>query len=180
MKNITKVYIIDTSALLSGKPINIEHGKMVTTPGVSSELKPGGRDYRQFQFLQEKGLDIHLPTKESTKKIIKTAIETGDKNRLSTADIEILALALDFSKDDDKQVIILTDDYSIQNVAYSLDISFQNISQKGITKKFKWLYRCPGCGKRFKESIKICPICGKETKLALHQKNDICRSRYDE
>ena len=106
-------------------------------------------------------------------KINKTAEETGDKERLSTADIEILALALDINKDVNKETIILTDDYPIQNVANTLNIKFQSFSQRGITKKFKWMYRCPGCGKRFKESIKICPICGSETKISISHKEHI-------
>ena len=166
-------FIIDTSAILSGKPINLDNANMSTTPGVSEELKPGGRDYRTFQLLQEKGLIIQSPSKESVNKINKTAEETGDKERLSTADIEILALALDINKDVNKETIILTDDYPIQNVANTLNIKFQSFSQRGITKKFKWMYRCPGCGKRFKESIKICPICGSETKISISHKEHI-------
>ena len=175
----TKVFIIDTSAILSGKPINLEDVMLVTTPGVSSELKPGGRDYQSFQLLQEKGLSILPPSKESTNKINKTAAKTGDKDRLSSADIEILALALDINQDSNKQAIILTDDYSIQNVAHVLNIQFQGFAQRRITKKFKWQCRCPGCKKRFNESIKICPICGTATKFALYHQQDIDKSSDD-
>lgn len=164
-------FIIDTSAILSGKPINLDNANMVTTPSVSEELNPGGRDYRIFQFLQEKGLAIQSASKKSINKIKKTAEETGDKDRLSSADVEILALALDIKKDDNKEAVILTDDYSIQNVANTLNIEFQSFSQRGITKKFKWHYRCPGCGKQFKKSIKICPICGTKTKISISHKN---------
>ena len=160
------VFIIDTSAILSGKPIELGDASMITTPAASEELKPGGRDYRTFQFLLEKGLSITTPSKESLDIIQKTAEETGDFNRLSTADIEILALALDTNKDEDLKAIILTDDYSIQNVAITLNIEYQSFSQKGIKKKFKWQYHCPGCKKQFKDTVKICPICGTETRLS--------------
>ena len=40
-----KVYILDTSAILSGKPLNFPDAEMVTTFSMSSELKPGGKDY---------------------------------------------------------------------------------------------------------------------------------------
>ncbi|MCK4332292.1 MAG: nucleic acid-binding protein, partial [Thermoplasmatales archaeon] len=79
MKN--QIFIIDTSAILSGKPINLDNASMVTTPSVSEELTPGGRDYRTFQFLQEKELVIQSASKESINKIKKTAEETGDKDR---------------------------------------------------------------------------------------------------
>jgi len=173
MTTKTKVYIIDTSALLSGKPIHIQDGVMITTPGVSAELKPGGRDYRTFELLQEKGLTTESPSKESTIKVKKTAQETGDLQRLSPADIEILALALDIKNDDQKEPIILTDDYSIQNIAHTLSLSFQNMSQRKITKKFKWLCRCPGCGKQLTEPRKTCPVCGTETRLVPQKKQTI-------
>jgi len=80
------------------------------------------------------------------------------------------ALALDINKDEDAKAIILTDDYSIQNVASTLNIKYQSFSQKGITKKFKWQYRCPGCKKQFKETVTICPICGTETRLSRTRK----------
>jgi UPF0271 protein len=169
----SKIYILDTTAILSGKSIDLDDDKMVSTPGVSKELKPGGKDYRAFQFLIEKGLAIHIPSKESTSRINVTSGETGDKDRLSDADKEILALALDINKDDKKDAIILSDDYSIQNLAHVLNIRFENISQPGIIKKFKWVYQCSGCGKKFKENIKTCPICGAWTKNIVSHKENI-------
>jgi UPF0271 protein len=160
------VFIIDTSAILSGKTINLGEAEMITSQAISEEFKPGGRDYRNFQFLLEKGLSIRYPSKESLAIIQKTAEETGDKDRLSTGDIETLALALDINKDVNKEAIILTDDYSIQNVATTINIKYQSFSQRGIIKKIKWQYHCPGCKKQLKKSFKICPICGTETRLS--------------
>ena len=79
------IFIIDTSAILSGKPINIKAENMLTTPAISEELKPGGRDYRNFQFLLEKGLLIKAPSKKSIDIIKNKSKETGDFDRLSTA-----------------------------------------------------------------------------------------------
>ena len=155
------VFIVDTSVILSGKPLNLDN--MVTTPGVSKEFKPGGRDYRLFQFLIEKGLTIHTPSKKTVDKIKKIASKTGDITRLSNTDIELIALAYEIKKQKEN-VVVLTDDYSIQNIAAYLDIKFENIGQRGITKKFKWISHCTGCGKKFKENINKCPICGSTTK----------------
>jgi UPF0271 protein len=174
-KKKSKIFIIDTSAILSGKPINIDTSQITTTLGVSKELKPGGRDYRTFQFLKEKGLTIGSPSKESMVLVNNASVETGDKDRLSNADKEILALALDINKNNDKEAIVLTDDYSIQNLATFLNIKYENISQSGITKKFKWIYQCRGCGKKFKENIKTCPICGAGIKNIISTKENIER-----
>jgi UPF0271 protein len=169
-KKNPRIYILDTSAILSGKPINFENNKMITSNGVSNELKPGGRDYNSFQILLEKGLKIEIPSKNSIDKIRKTIKKTGDSDRLSDTDIEILALSLD---NNEKEAVIITDDYSIQNVANHLKIKFESISQSGITKRFIWNYRCRGCGKKFKENIKICPICGSDIKSVISSKKMI-------
>lgn len=168
-----KFFIIDTSAILSGKPIVITDAAIITTPGVSDEFSPGGRDFHIFELLKETGLMIQMPSKEAQTTVKQTAQETGDDRRLSVADIEIVALALDINKKPDQEATILSDDYSIQNVASTLNIKFQGFLQKGITKKFKWVSRCPGCGKQFNEIKKICPICGTATKSSLSQKKNL-------
>jgi UPF0271 protein len=172
IKNKKKVFVLDTSALLSGKPIDIKNSNIVTSNKIRDELKPGGRDYQSFQFLIEKGLVILSPSVESVQKIKKISTITGDIGRLSEVDIELLALALDIKKKKDKPIIV-TDDYSIQNVSYELKIDYANISEPGITKKFIWITRCRGCGKRFKENITKCPICGSETKKIIVKKEKL-------
>lgn len=172
LRKKTKIYILDTSAILSGKPINLDDGEILTTTGVSKEISPGGKDYFLFQVLLEKKLNIHSPSKDSIKKVNTISLETGDSTRLSDVDKEILALALDVKKQDKKPVII-TDDYSIQNIAYTLKLDFIGISQQGITRKFKWIYQCRGCRKKFKENYKICPICGDKIKNIIFKKENL-------
>jgi len=166
-----KILIIDSSAILSGKNFSLKDTKLITTSGISNEFKPGGRDYNNFQFLIGTGLEIITPSKNSLDKINKISKKTGDIDRLSVADKEILAVALDLK--DEYDVIILTDDYSIQNVANALNISFKSISQNGIKESFKWINRCTGCGKKFKDNIKICPICGSATKKTVSKKKTL-------
>ena len=87
------IIILDSSAFLSGKPIDFKDAILLTTPGVSNEINPGGRDHKLFQYLLEKGLIIQQPTKKSIIKIKEVIIKTGDSGRLSDTDIEILAMA---------------------------------------------------------------------------------------
>ena len=173
MTKKTPVFIIDTSAILSGKPMTMDEGTLMTTPGVAAEFTPGGRDYQIFQLLREKGLQVQMPSTSSVTMVVKTAGETGDKQRLSPADVEILALAVDINLSPDKEAVIVTDDYSIQNVAAAMDIQFLPYMQKGITKKFKWQYQCPGCKQRFPDMVKTCPICGTATRLIPYRKTDV-------
>ena len=168
-----KIFIVDTSAIFSGKPLSFDNAQLITTINIENEIKPGGRDYQNYIFLKEKCLILKVPSKDSLKKIKETLEKTGDINRLSFFDIEILAIALDENKQKNVEVVILTDDYSIQNVATYLKIKFRGINQNGITKKFKWISRCRGCGKKFKDNISICPICGSDTKKIVIKTKEI-------
>jgi UPF0271 protein len=109
-------------------------------------------------YLKEAALSIQEPSKEALMKVRKASQGTGDDARLSEADLTVLALALDTGG------TILTDDYSIQNLATSMGIPFRTISQKGIQGLFKWNYRCKGCRKVFSCAQKECPVCGSEVR----------------
>ena len=166
------VFIFDTSAIFSGKEINFYDYEIITTDGVSEEIKPGGKDFQKFEMLKEIGLKILSPSKNSIEEIKKISKKTGDIERLSKTDIEILAVALDL-KNKNKDPIILSDDYSIQNISDNLDIKYENISQNKITKRFTWISKCMGCKKKYKEHINICPICGTKTKKIIKNEFDI-------
>ena len=160
------IFIIDTSAILSGKPINLGDAIMMTTTTVSNELKPGGKDYRNFQFLIEKGLFIRDPSAKSRELIQKIAEESGDINRLSPADIDILALAYELTRKKDHQTIILTDDYSIQNVATQLSIEFVALATFGISRLLEWIRYCPACHRKYPADYNsmTCKVCGTDLK----------------
>ena len=121
---------------------------------------------------------ILTPNKDTLEEVQRVSNKTGDQNKLSDTDIEIIAIALDLKKNENVEVIILTDDYSIQNLSNELNIKFESINQSGITKKFKWVSRCRGCGKKFKDNVKICPICGTETSSIVSNKK-VIRFRSD-
>jgi len=172
-KDKKKIFILDTSAFLSGKPLNFNDVQLITTINIEKEIKPGGRDYQNYIYLKEKCLIFKTPSKDSLKKIKETIEKTGDIDRLSLFDIEILAIALDENNQKNVEVVLLTDDYSIQNVAIYNNIKFKSLNQDGITKKFKWISRCRGCGKKFKDNISICPICGSDTKKIVIKTEEI-------
>ncbi|HDO19214.1 MAG TPA: nucleic acid-binding protein [Thermoplasmatales archaeon] len=159
------IFVLDASAILSGKPIELD-GILITVPSVKREVSKR-HDYA-FEFFLSKGLSIESPSKESMSLVEKVAEEIGEKERLSQTDKEIVAIALD--KRGKGNVCILTDDYSIQNIASMLGIRYQGISEKGITKKFVWRYKCEGCKKVFKERLSSCPICGSKLKPFVKRK----------
>jgi UPF0271 protein len=120
-------------------------------PGVVDELKR----YKDHRLdLWGDLLKISDCTKASVDKITEVARKSGDLGRLSPVDITVLALALDAGG------TILSDDYSIQNVATIIGLEFRPVGMKAIKKVEKWNYKCIGCGKWFKEKSNECPICG--------------------
>lgn len=104
------------------------------------------------------GLKIIAPPKNAIEEIKKYAEKTGDISNLSETDIEVLALAFYL------KAILLTDDYSIQNVAKEMNIKYEGIIEKGIKEKFYWRYRCKSCGRYYEKYVPICPICGGKIK----------------
>lgn len=151
------IYILDTTALLyyaryPGRNITVEKAFM--------EVK---RDDEKIfvSGLVEGGLiDIEEPPEEYTKMVIQVATRTGDIRILSRTDIEISALAL-YYRERGEKVIVITDDYAIQNILESLDIEYQPLSRK-IKKHIKWVYACSKCGRRFPTTYDedICMYCG--------------------
>jgi UPF0271 protein len=153
------IFVVDSSALLSGKPLG-DAKSLVIPEGIRKEFRAGGRDYRQLEFLILAGMQVLKPSPDALEEIEKSSYKTGDVSRLSKADKEVLALALELERKKDLSVVILSDDYSIQNLAKELNLAYQPMSQRGIKEKFEWIYKCTGCKRRFKKRYNECPYCG--------------------
>ena len=149
-------FVLDTSAILSGKDLSSDN-ELYSSPKILDELKHG-RMRRRLDYLIESGLKVMSPTKEILDEVRNCASETGDIARVTEADIEILSLAKELD------AVLLTDDYSIQNLATELEVKYQGIAQKGITETIKWRYRCKGCGRYWEKMQDSCPACGSELK----------------
>jgi UPF0271 protein len=141
-------HILDTSALFSMQDLPPEP---VTAPGVIAELKK--YDDTRLRYWEDR-LTVSAPSSASLEKVKRAAAETGDDARLSPVDMEVLALAMDVKG------VILTDDYSIQNLARVLELEYRAVGLKGIKEVIVWKYRCRGCGKIFDKNMPDCPICG--------------------
>jgi len=90
---------------------------------------------------------------------------SGDLHYLSKADIQVLALGLEF-KTLGHKTIIVTDDYAIQNLAKQLSIEFKSILTLGIRRHLQWIRYCPGCYTKYESSYndRRCEKCGLELK----------------
>ena len=152
-----KGFILDSSALYYGKDLPPDH-ELVISPGVASELERHGMEDRLGLLLATR-VRVLSPSKASLARVIEASGNSGDSRRLSSTDKEILALALDIGYE------LVTDDYSIQNVAAILGIPCMGLDQKGISRVISWESRCVGCGKRFPAAIEECDVCGSPTKV---------------
>ncbi|UCE37016.1 MAG: hypothetical protein JSW00_16215 [Thermoplasmata archaeon] len=149
-------FVLDTSAILSGKDFSSEY-ELYSSPGILKEIEHG-RMRRRLDYLLESGLKVMSPSKETLKTVRECAQDTGDIARISEADIEILSLAKELD------AVLVTDDYSIQNLASKLHVKYQGAAQEGITRIIEWSYRCRGCGRYWEDFHDSCPVCGSELK----------------
>ena len=155
-------YVIDATAIRSGMTFSGEF-EWYMTPSVKDEIMRG-KLARDLELLTDISIKTMEPSPENLEKIRETAEKTGDIGRLSNTDIDILALGLELG------ATILSDDYSIQNVAKVLGIDYRGGAEKGITEVYNWHWRCRGCGRFFDEEAKECPVCGSELRSVRKKK----------
>ena len=136
-----KVYVIDTSGFIT--QVEFRDGTTVTVPAVVDEIMDSTSRLR-FDLLKDAGLRVELPDGACREKVRSAAISTGDASVLSVTDLDILAKALELK--DRFEVILVTDDYAIQNVAANLGIEYMAAATSGIRKKVVWELKCTGCG----------------------------------
>jgi len=147
------MYILDSSAIFKKKQFE----NMITIPDVIEEIK----DENSRLYLSLLNIKVEAAQKEKIEEVRKIAERSGDIHKLSDTDIKLIAKALELKE----EAILVTDDYSIQNVANLLDIKVDSIIQPSIKKTFKWERICRGCGKSVEEGRTTCDICGSDTIL---------------
>jgi len=153
-----ETYVIDSGVIFLRKAF---YENMVTIPEVVEEIKDEDSNF----YLSLLNLRVEDVNDKYIKKVVKGARKTGDIHRLSKTDIKLIATALELKEglNEEDNVILLTDDYSIQNLAMHFGIKFENVVQKTISKAFKWIKVCKGCGRKIENDV--CPIWGSEAVL---------------
>jgi len=159
------IIILDTSAFIAGfEPLSIQNTQY-TVPAVRNELIRNTLPWIRFEAAVGNGkLRIKAPTKETIRRVRAVSKKTGDLRFLSEADKQVLALALEL-QDLGHRLQVVTDDYSIQNVANQVGIKFASLTTIGIRHRFHWMLYCPACRRKYPADYgpKLCRIC--ETKL---------------
>jgi UPF0271 protein len=140
--------VLDTSAIIYLNDFRMFE-KIFTVKEVIEEVKD------KISTVKLSGLNPKIiePSTKAVEDVKKAARETGDLEGLSQTDLKVLALAKE------KNLTIISDDRSIQNVAEKLGISYISVFVKKITKLIIWKKFCKNC-REYYEKGNSCKICG--------------------
>jgi len=152
--------VLDTSAIIYLQDFR-KFDEIFIPPSVIEEVK----DKLSTMKLEAMESKIVEPEESFVEEVKRVANKTGDLEKLSKTDIQVLALA--------KQVeaVLVSDDYNIQNVAKKLGIKYITLFGKGIKKLYFWKKYCPACKKYFKKDLKECLVCGTKLKRVPKKSN---------
>ena len=158
--------MLDTSAFIAGfDPLSITD-VVYTVPAVGQELISNSIIYTRFKTaVESRKLQIRTPTSGFVERVKESSKTVGDVLFLSEVDKQVLALALELRNFGGNPVIV-TDDYSIQNVANQLGLEFAPLMTFGIRYRLNWIIYCPACHREYPadHKRKTCQACGTELK----------------
>jgi UPF0271 protein len=157
---------LDTSAFLAGfDPFRVDE-EQVTVPNVEAEIRANSITWVRFKAATENAkVVVKKPTQEAVERVEACAIAAGDSFFLSETDKQVLALAVEL-KNPACNPQIVTDDYSIQNVAKRLGIEFTPLATFGIRRVLEWVRYCPACHREYAadRASNECIVCGTQLK----------------
>jgi UPF0271 protein len=175
------VLVVDTSALMAQVQYGAPDVELATTPLLLDEMQKHGLEEIVETLVGTRKMRILPPTEASLKAVAKAAKELGDLKYLSEPDQQLLALALDLSRQG-YHAVVLTDDYSIQNVAQRLTLEARSVAQTGIRDVIEWETYCSACQRRFSRGAKgdICPVCGTPLRRRARRKHPISQGGVEQ
>ena len=153
------IFIIDSGIFMNTNQIPELEGNIITSPLIIDELKSSKANLLFEMFSANTIINVEIPDKKSINTIIETADKIGQKG-LSKPDIDILSLALQYQVIDSKNVVLISDDYALRNIAHELNIKSKSLQTDGGNQKRIYRYICKACNNKFDRSMEICDVCG--------------------
>ncbi|MCL4331967.1 MAG: hypothetical protein M1162_00390 [Candidatus Thermoplasmatota archaeon] len=144
-------YVLDTSAVISGK-INILEPGYIIPSAVVEEISRGS--LKRILDGISGTLKIQSPSENFVERVIEKSRKTGDYGKLSTTDVEVVALALE------RGSAVISDDFAVQNVCEALGLDHLSTDLQPIDSAVTWMGRCQGCGKTYRKTTGTCSVCG--------------------
>jgi len=161
-----KAIILDTSAFIAGfDPLSVAD-EVWSVPSVERELASNSLPWTRFKTAIESGkLRVKTPSRTFLERVKESSKTVGDALFLSEVDLQVLALALEL-EDMRRIPLIVTDDYSIQNVADQVGVEFASLMTFGIRYRHHWIMYCPACYRKYPPDYrnKTCNVCGTKLK----------------
>lgn len=157
-----KAIILDASALIQGyQPVG-KHDHY-TVPEVLKEVKDWCAHLKAEGYIESGRIKVESPRSSFVESLENITGRMGESRALSEADKSLLALGLDL-EERGFEAIIISDDYSVQNVASKLGLKYTGLATPGIRRRFTWRIYCPGCGRIYENPQEggKCPVCGTE------------------
>lgn len=161
-----RALVLDTSALIAGFDPFAVADSVYTVPAVRQELASNSMVYTRFKAAIDSGkLHVKTPSDSSLSEVDMSSKDVGDIRFLSEVDKQVLGLALEL-KHRGEDPLVVTDDYSIQNVANQLGLEFAPLVTFGIRYRLNWMIYCPACHREYPADYrsKTCQTCGTEVK----------------
>ena len=168
-----KLLIFDTNIFLTGIDFNLIEGVIYTSPKVIEEITVNryAEKNRNIMNKIQAAMDSHklilkIPSDKSLKEIEYKSKMSGDYNALSDTDKEVLSIAMDLKEKYSNDVIVYTNDYSMENLCLILNIPFSPLIKRGIKSKIFWEIYCPICNKVYNadDLNNPCEVCGFKLK----------------
>jgi endoribonuclease Nob1 len=148
-------YALDAGAFYTGLVFLSSAYQYWTTQAIFDEVKHIKRSHGAIEALLESNtLHVLNSDRKNIDKVVAAARRTGDYQKLSEADISIIALALQL------KIVLVTNDYAVANVATTLKIPVKSVASKGVMHTRRWIAYCSACGKAFGPNAKECRLCG--------------------
>jgi UPF0271 protein len=166
LKPKRRIIVLDTSAFIAGFDPHSVSNATYSVEAVEAELASGSLPWVRFKTAVQNGkLKLKTPDQKFLDKVKRSSQEVGDVFFLSDVDLQVLALALEL-KGNGNEPLVVTDDYSIQNVANQLNLKFASLLTFGIRFKLHWIRYCPACRRKYPPDYqhKKCEICGTTLK----------------
>lgn len=154
-------FVLDASAFING--FNLEFSNNYTAPEITEEVKDFESKLMLDMAIEDGRLIIQDVDERYMEYLDKIISESGDSLRLSIPDKKLIGLAL-MLNDENKEIKVITDDYTIQNTLKILNIPFSGVLTSGIKEVYNWKKVCEGCKKEFDEDYPFddCDICGSK------------------
>ena len=167
------ILVFDTNIFLTGIDFNFFKETIFTTPEVIDEIqvkryKDKNRNViNRIEVAVELGkLFIEKANENYIDIVLAKSKLTGDINALSNADVGLIALALELMDTYNQEIVLYTNDYSMENLCSELNIKFMPMFKEGIKEKVFFEIYCPYCKSIFKpkDFNKVCEMCGSKLK----------------